>query len=210
MDSSSPSSREVQARDFAFTLETANAPQPDEEAAQRRESQNQPTIAVKRRVTYGNLESIETAGPSPTRVGRSSTDGLWDTPAASAKSTPAVVLAYREGPHIPEFCDSVVDRVSKRIKGRGHQRTTEPDNFENYLRGHVEARMADVYKSLSDKPATNFMNLFWFGVLDRSRDLVVVCINQVYAHVQSQIGEVATNVSAMKTISRPALNRLVL
>ena len=170
MESGSPSPGTVRARDFAFDRKVQGTLRPDEvETPEPSESQNQPKLAVKRRVTYENLEPLEVTTASPTRVGRSSTDGLWDTPATSAKSTPADVFGYREGPHIPEFCDSVVDRVSKRIKG--HLRTTEPDNFENYLRGRVEARMADVYQSLSDKPAVKFEDLFWFGVLDRSLDI---------------------------------------
>ena len=190
MESTSPSSREVHARDFAFDSQSEKVSKPDEEIAQGHEPRSQPTIVAKRRVTYENLDSIETATASPARVERSSTDGLWDTPAASAKSTPAMVLMYREGPHIPEFCDSVVDRVSKRIKGRGHQRTTEPDRFENYLRGHVEARMADVYQSLSDKSAKQFQSLFWFGVFDRSRSLPSLCTNRTCTYVPWQTGEV--------------------
>ena len=171
MENISPSD-EVRTRDFALRTEVEGAPQPDEHTLLRSEGQNASGIAARRQVTRGELQTLHTEATSPRRIQRSSTDGLWDTPAMSAKTTPAAIFGYRESQHIPEFCDSVVDRVSKRIKER--QRPSEPDKFENYLRGHVEARMADVYQSLSDKPATKFENLFYFGILDRGKDVCVL------------------------------------
>ena len=71
----------------------------------------------------------------------------------------------RDGPHIPEYSNSIVDDILKRF-GRGKPNIS-PDAFENFLRSKREITLADVYRSVSDKPASNFGGLFAFRVLRR-------------------------------------------
>ena len=153
MDPQDQSPKQVQVTDFAPNPNVTDALD-NSQAPSIIPEKRKLSIKVPRRQT-GHHET------SSSGVRRASTGQLWTAPDGSAKSSASRALG--EPLYFPEFCDSLVDRISKRI---GIQEDTEPDSFEKHLRDRVNIDiLADVYHSLHNRPAYLFENLYYFGIV---------------------------------------------
>ena len=123
----------------------------------RQTGQHQTSSSGIRRASTGELwykPSIYPILPETNKLRRTAPDG-------SARSSASMVLGNPL--YFPEFCDSIVDGISKRI---GIQEDTEPDSFETHLRERVNSDiLAHVYHSLHNRPAELFKDLYYFGII---------------------------------------------
>ena len=153
MDPQDQSPKQVQTTDFA----------PNPSVTDARDNGQAPSITPEKRKLSIQVPERQTRHhePSSSGVRRASTGQLWTAPDGSAKSSASMALGNPL--YFPEFCDSLVDRISTRI---GKKEDTEPDSFENHLRDRVNIDiLADVYHSLHNRPAYLFKNLYYFGIV---------------------------------------------